>query len=85
MSSILGLGAAVKSEVPDLSVFEVHFHDIHQLGHLTKDEHPVFGGYKFGQHPIQQLKFARRPPDLVVVGVYILVVHKQVWVVSHFP
>lgn len=47
-----------------LPVGQIILHNGHQLGHLAEQQHPMIGGFQFGQNPVQKLEFAGSPINI---------------------
>lgn len=39
-------------------IVKISLHDIHQMSHLSKNEHSVIEPFEFGQYPINKFKFS---------------------------
>lgn len=49
----------IEPEVFKAAIRKIIFHDRHEGGHLTEQQHFVVGGTEFGKNPIEELKLAR--------------------------
>lgn len=63
-------------------VLEIDLHDVHEVSHLGKNEHPVVELLQLGQDAIQKLELPRRPKDPVVEANFIVVLQEHIWVVA---
>lgn len=47
----------IEPEVFEAAICKIVFHDGHEGGHLTEEQHFVVGGPQFGKNSIEQLEF----------------------------
>lgn len=73
VSSVIGLGATIKPQMFDSLVVEINLHDIHQMGHLSEDQHSVVESLEFRQEPVKDLKFSRTSENPVMISDIIIV------------
>jgi hypothetical protein len=68
----------------DALVVEVDLHDIHEMGHLREDEHPMAELLEFWKQPIDELELSRGAEDPVVVADVVVVSEEHVGMVAAF-
>ena len=68
----------------DTLVIEVNLHNVHQMGHLSKNQDSVIKGLEFGQQPIKHFEFPRTSENPIMIGDVIVVAQKQVRMVAAF-
>lgn len=49
----------IQPEVFKATICKIIFHDRHEGGHLTEEQHFMVGGAEFGQDSIEELEFPR--------------------------
>lgn len=80
----VGLGASVEPQVLDALVVEVDLHNVHEMGHLREDEHPVAELLEFWKQPVDELELSRGAEDPVVVADVVVVSEEHVGMVAAF-
>jgi|JI6StandDraft_1071083.scaffolds.fasta_scaffold756541_2 hypothetical protein len=69
----------------DTLILKVGLHDVHKMGHLGEDKHPMAESLKLGQNPVDEFKFSRGTDDPLVIADVVIVFEEQVRVVTAFP
>lgn len=64
ITTLLGFGATIETQILEIAVDEIVLHDGHELSHLTKHEHTMSSLLELGQDAIEQLEFATRSINL---------------------
>ena len=83
--AVFGLGGPIEPQVANSSELEIRLHDVHEMSHLGEDEHAMSESFEFGQDAIDELKFAGRADDPLVVADVIVIFEEEVRVVAAFP
>lgn len=53
----LSVTLTIQPEVFKATICKIIFHDSHEGGHLTEEQHFMVGGAEFGQDSIEKLEF----------------------------
>ena len=60
----------------DSSIIKIGLHNVHQVGHLRKNQYSMIESLQLGKNTVYKLKFARRSHNPLVIA-YIVVVFKE--------